>query len=45
MNREKIVLVGTDISTGKPQEYRITIYLKQGKIDGAYISGGNWDEE
>lgn len=45
MKREKIVLVGTDISTGKPQEYRITIYLKQGKIDGAYISGGNWDEE
>lgn len=45
MEREKIVLVGTDVSTGKPQEYRITIYLKQGKIDGAYISGGNWDEE
>ena len=45
MEREKIVLVGTDTSTGEAQEYRITIYLKQGKIDGAYIPGGNWDEE
>lgn len=44
MNREKIILVGTDTSEGEAKEYKITIYLKQGKIDGANISGGNWDE-
>ena len=45
MNRKKIILVGTDTSTGEAKEYRITIDLKQGRIDGAYIPGGNWDED
>lgn len=43
LDRKKIVLIGTDTSTGEAKEYRIEINLKQGSINGAKIDGGSWD--
>lgn len=44
-DRRFIVLTGTDTSSGEAKKYQIRIDLKQGKIDGAYISGGSWNSE